>query len=34
LKQGAADMGVNLAGDLGMRMVREFWPDIKKIFKR
>jgi hypothetical protein len=34
LKHGLTGMGVNLAGDLGWRMMREFWPDIKHKFKK
>jgi hypothetical protein len=33
-KHGLTGTGVNLAGDLGMRMVREFWPDLKHAFKK
>jgi hypothetical protein len=34
LKHGLTSTGVNLAGDLGIRMVREFWPDLKRLFTR
>ena len=34
LKQGLTDTGLSLASDVAMRMVREFWPDIKRAFKR
>jgi hypothetical protein len=33
LKNGLTGTGVNLASDLGMRMLREFWPDLKRSFK-
>jgi hypothetical protein len=33
LKEGLEDTGVSLGTDVAMRMVREFWPDIKKLFK-
>jgi hypothetical protein len=32
LKNGLKDTGVSLAGDVGIRMLREFWPDLKKTF--
>ena len=34
LTRGLSETGVNLAGDVGIRMVREFWPDIKRLFKK
>lgn len=33
-KSGIADTGINLAGDLAMRMFREFWPELKRKFKK
>lgn len=33
-KNGLEGSGINLAGDLGWRMLREFWPDIKHSFKK
>jgi hypothetical protein len=33
-KHTLSNTGVNLAGDVGMRMIREFWPDIKRKFKK
>jgi hypothetical protein len=34
IKHGLTGTGINLAGDIGMRMVREFWPDLKRTFKK
>jgi hypothetical protein len=34
IANGLQNAGVSLAGDLGIRMVREFWPDIKRVFRR
>jgi hypothetical protein len=34
LKQGLTNTGIDLAGDLATRLVREFWPDLRRLFKR
>jgi hypothetical protein len=34
LKNGLTSTGINLGTDLGTRMLREFWPDLKRLFKR
>ena len=33
-KHTLSSTGVNLAGDIGIRMLREFWPDITRKFKK
>jgi hypothetical protein len=33
-KRGLSTLGTSMAGDAAMRMVREFWPEIKSLFKR
>jgi hypothetical protein len=33
LKHGLTGTGINLASDAGVRMLREFWPDVKSMFK-
>lgn len=34
LKNGLTSTGINLGTDLATRMLREFWPDLKRLFKR
>jgi hypothetical protein len=34
LKRGFTNAGISIGGDIAIRMVREFWPDIKKSFRR
>jgi hypothetical protein len=34
LMNGLTGTGINLGSDVGMRMLREFWPDLKRKFKR
>jgi hypothetical protein len=34
LKHGLTSTGINLGSDLATRMVREFWPDLKRLFRR
>jgi hypothetical protein len=33
-KHTLSNTGVNIGGDIAMRMVREFWPDIKRTFRK
>jgi hypothetical protein len=34
LRRGMTNAGISLGGDVAIRMAREFWPDIKKKFRR
>ena len=34
LKNGLTSTGINLGSDFATRMLREFWPDLKRMFKR
>lgn len=34
LRRGLSNAGISLGSDVAIRMVREFWPDIKRTFRR